>query len=90
MVELTKRKDSNQQFDLFQTFICLLIAFNNIYTTITEMKGRVGQLININGSIRTHSIGSNQIPIISNSDDEAEELDIIFNEFDRPLIISLI
>lgn len=86
MVELVKQQNSKQLSDPFQEFMCYWIAFNNIYTTITEMKGRVGNIkTDANGSIQTRLNGSNQIPVIFNSPNEAEELDIIFNEFDHSL-----
>jgi hypothetical protein len=75
----------------FQRYILLWIAFNNIYTTLSEISGRKPKLIiREDGSIRTRSYGNVEIPVVTKIT-EKDQLDIVhkyFNETVRHLLIT--
>lgn len=68
-----------------ETFMCYWAAFNNIYVTVAEQKGRrVRVRRNNDGSLRTRPVGQVNIPEVAVVS-EREQLDLAFMEFSNEL-----
>lgn len=73
-----------------QAFTCYWAAFNNIYVTIAEQKGRRAQLRrNADGAVRTRVVAQVNVPEV-NPVREREQIDLAFQQFTDELKHDLI
>jgi hypothetical protein len=69
----------------FGVFTCYWAAFNNVYVTIADQKGRKPQLrANPDGSPRTRAVGHVKVPQVD-SVSEREQLDLVVQQFTADL-----
>jgi hypothetical protein len=89
MVALARRP-STFAFRAFQDFICYWTAFNNIYVTVAEQRGRRARLRYLDdGTIRTRLVANVRIPEVMPIS-ERQQLDLVLGEFGDDLKHGLI
>lgn len=87
MLALTSRRPIPNPI---QTYMCYWIAFNNIYTVLTDRYGRGPQLrINKDGSLKTRYVGHVTMASVATVS-EREQIDTAFEQFDNGLKDTLI
>jgi hypothetical protein len=78
-------KPSQKEYDPFEKYSYLWIAFNNIYQVVSDFKGRVAQLrLSPSGDVETRNEGRFQIPRVDLIS-EREQIDNAVDEFSEEL-----
>lgn len=89
MIELV-RQSALHAYEPFQEFMCYWMAFNNIYTTLSDNVGRRRELARSkDGTVKTRVVGGVILPKVEGPS-EQEQLDIAFRHFDEELKRKLI
>ncbi len=91
MLKVAKKiKPTQPDYDPIEKYSYLWIAFNNIYQTITDYKGKSVRLRRLpDGSIETKIEGKLKIPKVD-IPSEREQIDFTVEEFDQALKEQLI
>lgn len=89
MVALAGRP-SHFAFEPFLKFVCYWTAFNNIYVTVADRRGRRASLRRSqDGSPRTRIVGDVRVPQVVPVS-EREQIDLVFDEFSEDLKHTLV
>lgn len=83
------RETVGQMREPFHEYLCYWMAFNNIYTTVSDNFGRSRQLRNDNGIVQTRLVGNLIMPRVYGPS-ERDQLETVFQHFSEDLKHKLI